>query len=640
VSDTRTLPDDDERTALDGAATGHAMSGGGNALPVGHRLQEYVIEGLVGEGGFGIVYLARDTQLGRVVALKEYMPSSLAARNASHGVAVRSERQRETFQLGLRSFVNEAKLLASFDHPSLVKVYRFWEANGTAYMVMPYYQGQTLKQWLTQHGPGPDEAWLRALLLQMIDALEVMHLERCYHRDIAPDNVLLVPSAAQFGGPQALRAVLLDFGAARRVIGDATQALTVILKSGYAPIEQYAESTSMKQGSWTDVYALCAVLYAAITGKAPPPSVNRMVRDDMVPAQQAGVGRYTPQFLVAIDAGLAIRPEHRPLDMAALRSLFDSPAALTLDLDEPGTEAFPRMSDMTSTLDLGGPNTVTQVLPRREQPPSAAPLPVAPPAPRAPEAPLRMLPEPVAKPASRAPLFIGAGVALLVLAAGLWWSMADEPPADAARAPVAATAPAATATPPSAPVAAAPAPTAPVVPFSVVAALEDIVRGADRRIAVTATADKPIVAIGVDPLQFRIKASEAGYVHVYLSGPAKNHAYLLFPNGIDKTNRIEANQELVLPRGVWRITAGGPPGTDHIVVVVSRNMRDLSRTGLSQAGEDIPGFDLKRVEAAWAQRPGAGGLLAGVPACANSGPSCDAGYGAALLTMDEVAAKK
>ena len=270
------------RTAVGG---GIEIDGSGNTLPLGHRLQEYVIEGLIGEGGFGIVYLARDMQLGRVVALKEYMPSSLATRTADHQVSVRSARHRETFELGLRSFVNEAQLLAAFDHPSLVKVYRFWEQHGTAYMVMPYYQGPTLKQWLTEHGARPDEGWLLSLLHPLIDALELMHHERCYHRDIAPDNVLLLnQQATQLGRPQVMRPVLLDFGAARRVISDATPALTVILTSGYAPIEQYAESTSMKQGAWTDVYALSAVLYAAITGRAPLPSVSRMVSDDLLPA--------------------------------------------------------------------------------------------------------------------------------------------------------------------------------------------------------------------------------------------------------------------------------------------------------------------------------------------------------------------
>ena len=327
-----TAPADEPRTVIE------PRESGGAALPVGQALQEYVIEGLVGEGGFGIVYLARDTRLDRVVALKEYMPTNLAQRGSDRSVAVRSERHRETFVLGLRSFVNEAKLLASFDHPSLVKVYRFWEENGTAYMVMPFYEGPTLRQKLNELGQPPDEAWLRALLAPMIDALELIHNDHCWHRDIAPDNILLLaPQKTQAGpGPQ-LRPLLLDFGAARRVIGDVTHNLTVILKPGYAPLEQYAESESMRQGPWTDVYALCAVLYCAVTGRAPVPSVSRVLSDEMVSASLAGAGRYSQKFLAAIDAGLAVRPDARPQSMAALREHFDLGPART-----PQATALPR----------------------------------------------------------------------------------------------------------------------------------------------------------------------------------------------------------------------------------------------------------------------------------------------------------
>jgi serine/threonine protein kinase len=137
------------------------LSMAGDALPAGTTLQDYVITGLLGEGGFGIVYLATEASLDREVAIKEYLPSSMAsrARNA-HTVQVRSQQHQETFALGLKSFVNEARLLARFEHPALVKVHRFWEANGTAYMVMPYYQGPTLKATLAQLGHPPSEAEL------------------------------------------------------------------------------------------------------------------------------------------------------------------------------------------------------------------------------------------------------------------------------------------------------------------------------------------------------------------------------------------------------------------------------------------------------------------------------------------------
>src|SRR5262245_17943400 len=296
--------------ADDGTVPGPSGRRSGNALPDGARLAEFEIRGVVGEGGFGIVYLAWDASLQRQVAIKEYMPATLAARTHGSRVMPRSDKSSETFALGLRSFVNEAQLLASFDHPSLLKVYRFWEANGTAYMVMPYYQGTTLKRALNALDAPPEEAWLLRQLGQLLDALDVMHRGHCYHRDIAPDNILLLDN----GTP-----LLLDFGAARRVIGDATHALTAFLKPGYAPVEQYAEMPTMKQGPWTDLYALGSVVHYAITGRTPPESVARLVHDTMVPLATLAAGRYSDRFLRAIDHALAVRPEQRPHSAIELR---------------------------------------------------------------------------------------------------------------------------------------------------------------------------------------------------------------------------------------------------------------------------------------------------------------------------------
>jgi len=283
----------------------------GNALPDGARLGEFEIRSVIGEGGFGIVYLAWDGSLERQVAIKEYMPATLAARTRTTFVAPRSDKLADTFALGLRSFVNEAHLLASFDHRSLLKVYRFWEANGTAYMVMPYYRGTTLKRALAALDAPPDESWLLRQLAQLLDALDTMHRAHCFHRDIAPDNILLLED----GTP-----LLLDFGAARRVIGDATHALTAFLKPGYAPVEQYAEMPSMKQGPWTDLYALGSVVHYAITGHTPPESVARLVNDTMVPLLTARAGRYSERFLRAIDHSLAVRPDDRPQSAEQMRT--------------------------------------------------------------------------------------------------------------------------------------------------------------------------------------------------------------------------------------------------------------------------------------------------------------------------------
>ena len=313
-------PDDDERTVIrvptrPGAAGADSSRFMGHTLPEGTRLEGFEITGLIGEGGFGIVYLAYDATLERKVAIKEYMPASLASRSASSfDVSVKSERHRETFQAGLKSFVNEARLLARFDHPALVKVFRFWEANRTAYMAMPYYEGPTLKHALADLGAPPPEALLREWMRPLLDALSVMHKEQCYHRDIAPDNILLTDR-----GP-----LLLDFGAARRVIGDMTHALTVVLKPGYAPIEQYGEAASMAQGPWTDLYALASVVHYAVTGRAPMTSVERIMGDAMEPLATVAAGRYSEGFLHAIDVALAVRPQDRPQDVAQFRDLLNA----------------------------------------------------------------------------------------------------------------------------------------------------------------------------------------------------------------------------------------------------------------------------------------------------------------------------
>lgn len=285
-----------------------------SALPTGTRLFEFEITGLIGEGGFGIVYSAQDHSLERDVAIKEYMPSALASRTENYTVSIKSPRHVETFQVGLKSFVNEAKLLARFDHPSLVKVFRFWEANNTAYMAMPIYRGVTLKKYLKEQTTPPTEDWLRKLLSPLLDALEVIHEESCFHRDIAPDNIMLIEDE---------KPVLLDFGAARRVISDMTQDLTVILKPGYAPVEQYGDTDNMQQGPWTDIYALGAVLYFAIAGKAPEASITRLMNDKMVSAKEMGKDRYSESFLSAIDSALKIRPEERPQNISAFKTLLN-----------------------------------------------------------------------------------------------------------------------------------------------------------------------------------------------------------------------------------------------------------------------------------------------------------------------------
>ena len=477
--------DDEERTIIRPRSQRSAAAPLGHTLPIGTYLRDYEINGLIGEGGFGIVYLAWDHSLQRKVAIKEYMPASMASRVAgSSAIVVKSERHVDTFKAGLKSFVNEARLLARFDHASLVKVYRFWEENGTAYMAMPFYEGPTLKMALADLGHVPSETELRAWLNPLLDALTVMHAAQCFHRDIAPDNILLTST-----GP-----LLLDFGAARRVIGDMTHALTVVLKPGYAPIEQYGDVASMSQGAWTDIYALACVVYYAITGKTPMSSVERLMDDRLEPLAATAAGRYSDAFLRAIDAALAVKPQDRPQNEAQFRALLDADLPAVAPL--PPSSGYGTLShEAFAATEERGYSTVpgtltpvlsTQLLARSPEPPMPATQPAAeaalPPtelrtqiSPRPQIAPWQALPEPApAMPmAAAAGKRQGAmlGLALLFVAAGLgmaayFWmqsrgdggAVPAQPPASTvavpvlppAAAPVAASAPAPTTAPASA----------------------------------------------------------------------------------------------------------------------------------------------------------------------------------------------
>ena len=231
---------------------------------------------------------------------------------------------------GLRSFVGEARLLAQFDHPSLVKVFRFWEANSTAYMVMPLYSGMTFKQARAQMRTPPPEAWLRKVLWSVLGALRVLHGGQTLHRDVSPDNIFL-----QDVGPP----VLLDLGAARHAINDRDRKHTAVLKVNYAPIEQYADGDAeLAQGPWSDLYSLAAVVHGCLCNDTPLPSTLRSIRDRMVPfARVAKTVRkqfgqeYSPAFVAAISQALALRPEDRPQSIDAFlqaMAMTVPPAAL------------------------------------------------------------------------------------------------------------------------------------------------------------------------------------------------------------------------------------------------------------------------------------------------------------------------
>ena len=320
---------------------------GGESLPKHTMIGEFEIVGTIGEGGFGTVYLAIDHSLQRKVALKEYRPALLATRHGK-SVMVRSQRHADAFEAGLKSFMNEARTLARFDHPALIHVYRVWQQNNTAYMAMPLCEGKSLTMLIRDNPAIATQEWVTAMMLPLLEAVSTLHSSNIFHRDIAPDNVLIQDN----GLP-----MLLDFGAARQIATDKTQALTVILKPGYAPIEQFADDSSMKQGPWTDIYALGAVMYFTITGRAPPNAVARLAGDSLAPLTQTIPDGYPQEFLDAIDKALEIRPKDRPQSIAEFRSLLERVPSAVIP-----RAAAPDERSVASTSAVGsGPITVSPV---------------------------------------------------------------------------------------------------------------------------------------------------------------------------------------------------------------------------------------------------------------------------------------
>ena len=295
-------------------------------LAAGTRLRNYEILSVLGQGGFGVTYRARDLTLDREVAIKEYLPTALAVREGGETVLPRSTDLSQDFLDGRSRFLDEARTLARFDGiPSIVRVLDFLEANGTAYMVMALVRGMTLAGVIGRKRQlDADEA--SALLLPLLDGLEQVHAAGFLHRDIKPANVLI----DERGLP-----VLIDFGAARAGLIGGSVAATAIFTLGFAAAEQF---TSARQGPWTDIYGLSATFYNAIAGGIPPSAFDRMLDDTYRPQTQLAPKGFRYGLLAAIDAGMAVRAADRPQSIAAWRALL----AQTTGPVEHATVTIPR----------------------------------------------------------------------------------------------------------------------------------------------------------------------------------------------------------------------------------------------------------------------------------------------------------
>jgi serine/threonine protein kinase len=307
----------------------------GQSLPSGSRLEEFVIELVLGSGGFGITYLARDSRLGRQVVIKENLPTQFCWRETT-SLTVQPRHSKgedaDNFQYSLESFEREASTLASLDHPGIVKVLRSFEAHGTAYFVMPFVEGTALDEVLrqrTEQRSAFTENEIRDLLLKVLDALGYLHDRGIYHRDIKPGNILMTTA-----GP-----VLIDFGAARQRLSE--RSLTVIESAGYTPFEQL--QSRGKVGPWSDIYALGGTLYKVITGETPAKANDRIMDDPQVLlAQRAELrGHYSPRLLESIDQAMAPRAADRFQDTAQWRDGLGPSKAATPPTHEPAVTLPP-----------------------------------------------------------------------------------------------------------------------------------------------------------------------------------------------------------------------------------------------------------------------------------------------------------
>ena len=270
------------------------------ALPPGTMLGDYRLDAVIGHGGFGITYRAFDSQLAKVVAIKEYLPVEFAVREGQK-VVPRGARFADDFAWGRERFLDEARALARFRHPHIVPVMRFLDANGTAYTVMEFEDGRNVAEMLREAGRRlpPDE--VRRLAEGLLLGLGAVHAQGFLHRDIKPSNVII----RRDGVP-----ILIDFGAARQAMGNRTRTMTSVLTPQYAPIEQYAVDGN--QGPWSDIYSAAAVLHHAIAGQSPPEAASRVGKDSYRPLVETQADLFDQTFLAAVDRGLAFAPEERP----------------------------------------------------------------------------------------------------------------------------------------------------------------------------------------------------------------------------------------------------------------------------------------------------------------------------------------
>ena len=317
----------------------------------------YILGHALGQGGFGITYVAMDYQTRSRVAVKEYFPDTMATRTNQTVTAFAGQRS-ESFYYGKQCFLEEAETLAQFiGNPNIIRVYSYFEENNTAYFVMEYVEGQSLQDYVRERGGRISWAEAKRILLPAMYALAAVHAKGVIHRDVTPDNIFMTKDNV---------VKLLDFGAARYSLGDKSRSLDVVLKHGFAPKEQYTRHG--RQGPYTDVYSFAATLYAVTTGRIPPDSIDRMDEDDLVPPSRLGVAIPAEEEDVLLKA-LAVQPAERYQRMEELIQAIQQTNGIAQQTVPP--------AGMQNYIEFGAP-PVSQPAPPVLQPVPLTPQPVPP----------------------------------------------------------------------------------------------------------------------------------------------------------------------------------------------------------------------------------------------------------------------
>jgi serine/threonine protein kinase len=286
-------------------------------LPGGHKLEEYTIDRQLSLGGFSIVYLAKNTE-GMQVAIKEYLPNSLALRGKGAIKPVISEDHLGAFRYGMKCFFEEGRALAKLSHPNVIRVLNFFRANETVYMVMEYERGQTLQEFIHRHQGHVSERFIRGVFTRMLNGLREVHSHKLLHLDLKPSNIYLRADNSP---------VLIDFGAARQTLASDQPVLKPMYTPGFASPEHYGSRKDL--GPWSDIYSVGASMYACLAGAPPMAADERLKRDTLTPAMVRWEGQFSDRLLEIIDWCLNLNHMYRPQSVFALQK------ALVADIHPP-----------------------------------------------------------------------------------------------------------------------------------------------------------------------------------------------------------------------------------------------------------------------------------------------------------------